>query len=464
MAKPTSASYESAEAKKGKYFAPKLKMPPRIHGPNFLYQVAWSALDRLPFELRKKFIEGMPKVELHSHVGGSVLAKYAFEKLAEYDEEEVCEIMVFKRKRGKGETPEDDEQPEDNEEIISEMIEENGERIKREFIKRKFYSVEELDQYLRKEVRTLEDYLVKYNATREIFNDLENIPDIMWSVINRYHAENTIVLELRTALKTLDKNSGIKNTANHDPDAEMERYLSVITEAREKYGMVINLILCIRRGNTDDYVEFAEKTVDMAIKYKDKGVVGVDIVGAENGQMAKRLLKPIRRAIQNGLKVTIHAGEGAHQGSGLQALRMGARRIGHFTSLEPEGQAFDHVRKYGTPIECCVLSNGQCQAKVATAPRKTEPLQDTREHPIRWQYDLGLNVTVNTDNRVISNTRLTKELLYLHEELNFRVVDLIEMTRSGFLSSFSTEEEKINAVDKLYEYIEEFWDEHCAAA
>jgi adenosine deaminase len=180
---------------------------------------------------------------------------------------------------------------------------------------------------------------------------------------------------------------------------------------------------------------------ELAVGFKDQGVVGFDLAGAEAGNPPTAHREAFDHAAYNNLPVTIHAGEADGASSIAQALhRCHARRIGHGTRLleDPALEAF--VNDFRIPLEVCLTSN--IHTRVA---------RSFAEHPLRRYFDAGLVVTLNTDNRLFSATTLTDEYWLAHQHLGFGVEELKELCLLGFQSAFLPFEAKVNLLEAVDE-------------
>ena len=155
-------------------------------------------------------------------------------------------------------------------------------------------------------------------------------------------------------------------------------------------------------------------------------VVGFDLAGAEYDNPAKHHRAAFQLVRDNNINVTIHAGEAYGPESIAQAIHVcGAHRIGHGCRLREHGDLLHYVNDHRITLECCPSSNVQ-----------TGAIRDFASHPIRLYKSLGLRVTVNTDNRLVTDTTASKELWLLHKELGFTLADLKAIVISGFKSAF----------------------------
>jgi adenosine deaminase len=209
----------------------------------------------------------------------------------------------------------------------------------------------------------------------------------------------------------------------------VEAVLSGLLRARETFGIKSNVIVCgIRNISAESSYTMAE----LAVAYKNRGVVGFDLAGAEANYPAKRHREAFALVRANNINCTIHAGEAYGPESIAQAIHIcGAHRIGHGCRLGESGDLLHYVNDHRIPLECCPSSNVQ-----------TGAVRDLRSHPLKRYFDLGLRVTINTDNRLITDTTVSKELWLVHSEMNVPFSDIKAMLLAGFKSSFLPFHEK----------------------
>ncbi|MGH7283890.1 MAG: adenosine deaminase family protein, partial [Polyangiaceae bacterium] len=128
----------------------------------------------------------------------------------------------------------------------------------------------------------------------------------------------------------------------------------------------------------------------------------------------------------NNINVTIHAGEAYGPESVAQAVHVcGAHRIGHGCRLRENGDLLNYVNDHRIALECCPSSNVQ-----------TGAIHGLSAHPLKLYFNLGLRVTVNTDNRLVTDTTVSKELWLCHTQLGLGLKDLKQIVLAGFKSAF----------------------------
>jgi adenosine deaminase len=170
----------------------------------------------------------------------------------------------------------------------------------------------------------------------------------------------------------------------------------------------------------------------LAVTYRDAGVVGFDIAGAEDGFPAADHLAAFEHLRGESVPFTIHAGEAHGLPSIHQALQLcGAQRIGHGVRLTEDivdgklGRLAGWVRDRRIALEMCPTSNLQTGCATSIA-----------EHPITALKDLGFRVTLNTDNRLVSGTTMTREMSLLVEQAGWTLDDLRTVTVNAVKSAF----------------------------
>ena len=269
---------------------------------------------------------------------------------------------------------------------------------------------------------SLVEYLRGFDITLRVMQTEESLERIAFELAEDAHRENVRYMEVRYA-PMLHTRRGLKLTR------VVEAVLAGLRRARETYGVKSNVILCgIRNISPESSYQMAE----LAVAYKGRGVVGFDLAGAEADFPAKHHRQAFQLVRDNNINCTIHAGEAYGPESIAQAIHVcGAHRIGHGCRLRENGDLLHYVNDHRIPLECCPSSNVQTGA-VATL----------ESHPLKLYFDLGLRVTINTDNRLITDTSVSKELFLVHRTMGVPFADIKAMILSGFKSSFQPFHEK----------------------
>jgi adenosine deaminase len=254
--------------------------------------------------------------------------------------------------------------------------------------------------------------------------------DVTTSVLQTEHALERAAFELAEDAW----NEGVWHLeVRYAPNLHTRRGLSLarivdavlrgLKRAEDLYGISTGVIVCGIR-NIDPKESF--RLAQLAVAYKGRGVVAFDLAGGEDGNPAKKHAESFALVLANNMNTTVHAGEAYGPESIQQALHFcGAHRIGHGTRLAEDGDLLAYVTDHRIPLEVCLSSNLQ-----------TSVVTDLVNHPLRLYYDLGVRVSVNTDNRLLTDTTVTKELLLAHKNLGFTLEDLKVLIVQGFKSAF----------------------------
>lgn len=273
---------------------------------------------------------------------------------------------------------------------------------------------------------SLVDYLRGFDITLEVMQTSDALERIAFELAEDAHRENVRYMEVRYA-PLLHTRAGLKLTA------VVEAVLAGLGRAGEAYGIKSNLIIC---GIRNISPESSYAMAGLCVAYKNRGVVGFDLAGAEADFPPKHHREAFQLVRDNNINTTIHAGEAYGPQSIAQALHVcGAHRIGHGVRLREDGDLLHYVIDHRIPLECCPSSNVQ-----------TGAVREFSAHPVKLYFDLGLRVTINTDNRLITDTTVSKELWLAHSRLGIPFSDIKAIILGGFKSSFRPFHERQAAV------------------
>jgi adenosine deaminase len=208
--------------------------------------------------------------------------------------------------------------------------------------------------------------------------------------------------------------------------------LKGLERGRKDFGVVSGVIVCAMR-NMDVSLEMAELAVD----FRDRGVVGFDLAGEEGGHPPKKHVDAFHYIQRQNFNITIHAGEGYGKESIWQAIQYcGAHRIGHGTRLIDDiavadgkavklGDLAQYVLDKRIPLEICLISNVHTGATPSLS-----------EHPFKIFHQEKFRVTLNTDNRLMSDTTMTREFEVAAQAFGLTVDDFEKLTINAMKSAF----------------------------
>jgi adenosine deaminase len=220
--------------------------------------------------------------------------------------------------------------------------------------------------------------------------------------------------------------------------------LKGVARGRQDFGMHSGLIICAMR-NMNVSLEMAELAVD----FRERGVVGFDLAGEEGGYPPKKHVDAFHYIQRENFNITVHAGEGYGKESIWQAIQYcGAHRIGHGTRLIDDiavadgkavklGDLAQYVLDKRIPLEICLISNVH-----------TGATPSIEQHPFRILYQEKFRVTLNTDNRLMSNTTMTKEFEAAAETFGLGIDDFEKISINAMKSAFLPYDQRIDLIYK----------------
>lgn len=270
------------------------------------------------------------------------------------------------------------------------------------------------------DAESLEGYLQRFEITLSVMQDAEALDRIAYELAADHAAENVRYVEVRFC--------PLLNTARGmDGGAAIDAVVGGLARAERDFDLEAAVIVCgLRSFAPDRSVEMAE----LAVAYRDRGVCGFDLAGAEDGHPVRDHAAAFDVAADAGLPITIHAGEGFGPESIRQALELGhARRIGHGTRLHEDNTLLERVRRQGVLLETCLTSNVQTG------------VVDTRSsHPAAQYLRSGIPISLATDNRLMSGVSLTDEYQNAQDALGLTWNEVTAVARSGFEHAFVDDE------------------------
>ncbi len=290
---------------------------------------------------------------------------------------------------------------------------------------------------------SLERYLETFDHTVAAMQTADNLRRVARECVADLAEDGVVYAEVRYAPEQ-HLEGGLSLTdvveAVRDGFAEGEEQAR-----RDGSPIVVRQLLTAMRHQARS-MEIAELTV----AYRDQGVVGFDIAGAEAGFPPTRHLDAFEYLQRENAHFTIHAGEAFGLPSIWQAIQWcGADRLGHGVriiddvTVDQDGAArlgllASYVRDKRIPLEMCPTSNIQTGAAASIA-----------EHPIGLLTELRFRVTVNTDNRLMSGTSMTREMTLVAEAFGYDMSDLRWMTINAMKSAFLPFDERLAIIDDV---------------
>ena len=247
----------------------------------------------------------------------------------------------------------------------------------------------------RSNCESLEDYLEAFIHTTALMNTYDNLERIAFEAAEDMHKNGINIYESRYApLYSVNSKLSIKNV--------LKAINSGFKQAENIYGIRSGLILCGMRHDREN----VEKVGEIAIDFKEM-IIGFDIAGSELNFRPSLYKETFTKVEDAGINITIHAGEGDNVDSISDALNNGAKRIGHGVRIIEDvdvdtkklGKTASYIVQNQIPLEICITSNIH-----------TNMYESFEHHPIVDLLNLGFNISINTDNRLMSNTDINNEI------------------------------------------------------
>ncbi|HKR09941.1 MAG TPA: adenosine deaminase [Gemmatimonadaceae bacterium] len=297
-------------------------------------------------------------------------------------------------------------------------------------------TAEELADYMRvDDAQNLDDYLRRFDVTISVLQTAEALERAAYELAEDAHEDGVRYIEIR--------NAPILNVVRGLTLVEaIEAPLRGLSRAENDFGIIARFIVCsLRQLPPESSLDLAK----LAVEFKNDGVVAFDLAGAEKGNPASVHAEAFRYAREHNLAVTVHAGEGDGAHSIHEAVHIcGANRIGHGTRLIEDPELTQYVNDRRIALEVCLTSNVQTRVADSYAT-----------HPVRDYFDRGLNVTLNTDNRLMSATTLTDEYVVAAEQLGFTIEELAGIALNGFESAFLPWEDRLVLIEEVSDTIDD---------
>lgn len=273
-----------------------------------------------------------------------------------------------------------------------------------------------------REAKNLDEYLRRFDVTLSVMQTAEALERVAYELAEDSWKEGVRYIEVRYA-PVLNIRRGLTLSE------VVEAPLRGLAKAERDHGIVGRVIVCaLRTLAPETSIELARLAVD----HRESGVVGFDLAGGESGNPASLHAGAFQYAHEHGLACTCHAGEGDGAASVHQAVHQCfAQRIGHGTRMIEDATLTQYVNDRRIALEICLTSNVQ-----------TRVTDNYAAHPLRTYFDQGLNVVLNTDNRLMSGVGLVDEYDVAARTFGFSFDDIARMALNGFESAFLPEQER----------------------
>lgn len=299
-------------------------------------------------------------------------------------------------------------------------------------IKLPSYEVAELDKHVKvlDQMKDLQAVLDAFDIFQRSITSPQVFERIAWELFEDCAKQNIKLFEVRFSP------DWAFHGHNLDWDACLEGLLRAQEKAEKEFDMVIGIIAITSRGMGADS---CVKTVDWAIHHK-KYIQAVDLADGELLYPMQDFVKPILKAKDAGLKVTIHSGEDAPASYVIDTIQnFKPDRIGHGIHSIEDMKAVEMIIEKGIALEVNPWSN-----------YLTNSVSSIEAHPLKKLFDLGVKVTINSDDPEVLETNVNNEYRIAHETLGMSLDEIKTCNRFAFESSFIDEAKKQRIWDKYF--------------
>mgnify|MGYP003335989777 CR=1 FL=1 len=285
-------------------------------------------------------------------------------------------------------------------------------------------------------------YLETFAHTVAVMQRKEDIVRVARECAVDLARDGVVYAEVRMAPELITK-KGL--SLSQAIEAILEGFRAGEAEAKLEGNTIrVMSLLCGMRQN-----HLSQEVAELAVKYRDHGVVGFDIAGPEDGFPPSDQLDTFEYLRRENAHFTIHAGEAYGLPSIWEAIQLcGAERLGHgvritddidFNHTPPRlGRLSSYVRDRRVPLEMCPSSNIQ-----------TGVAHSFADHPLARLAKLRFRVTINTDNRLMSRTSMTNEMQQVVSAFNWTFQDLQRVTINGLKSAFIPFDERLKIINEI---------------
>lgn len=217
-----------------------------------------------------------------------------------------------------------------------------------------------------------------------------------------------------------------------------ETFLAVVeglVEAQKEFGIESRAIICGLRQSSPDLTRNIFKEIQ-ALGHSQ--LAGFDFAGDEANFPPDTFADIVRDMQSADTPFTLHAGECGCSQHIAAAISLGAKRIGHASAITHNPQLIQEFVKNHMTAELCLTSNLQ-----------TKAISTIDDFPYLALYQAGANITINTDNRTVSNTTLSQEYVRYQQYFNTTISDFYQFNRAAVAAAFTTDRHKQQLLSKL---------------
>jgi len=281
-------------------------------------------------------------------------------------------------------------------------------------------------------------YLKGFEHTTGVMQTEEALERVAYEMMEDMYNDGVVYIETRFA-PIYHTNKGL-----HWEEI-VAAVLKGLERGKKDFNIEFGLLICAMRN-----MKLSQEMAELAVDFRERGVVGFDLAGEEGGFPPKKHVEAFHFIQRENFNITIHAGEAFGKESIWQAIQWcGAHRIGHATRLIEDIKVADNnptevvsmgylaqfVLDKRIPLEICLTSNVD-----------TGAVKNIEEHPFGIYHRYKFRVTLNTDDRLMSNTTMTKEYKLAHDVFKLSAADLEKLSINAMKSAFVPYKKRIDLI------------------
>ncbi len=301
--------------------------------------------------------------------------------------------------------------------------------LSREFVEKRLgRPVRDEDLSVSDDCKSLVEYLEKFDLPGQCIMDPEGLEQAAYDVLHSMSKENVCYGEIRFAPL-------LSETETMSCSQVIEATLKGLEKGKEDFGVEYGLITCAMRHHS---MEENRRMLKVAREYLGQGVCGADLAGAEAAFPMSEFMDLFTEVKSMDMPFTLHAGECGNPQNIIDSVAAGATRVGHGIAMKGHKDLVKSMADKKIGVEMCPISNLQTKAVASMG-----------EYPIREFLDAGVRVTVNTDNRTVSNTTLVKELEFIQKQYGVRDEEVLLLMKNAVDAAFADDAVKERLYRKL---------------
>jgi adenosine deaminase len=294
------------------------------------------------------------------------------------------------------------------------------------------YEPAELDKHVKvvDQMRDLHTVLQAFAIFQNSIASPEVVERIAWELFEDSAIQNIRLFEVRFSPDWAFRGH------NLDWDAALAGILRAKEHAEHEFDMAIGLIAITSRSLGP---ESCVRTVDWAIRHREH-ILGIDLADSERDFPLREFVPPVRKAKDAGLKVTIHTGEDTPPSFIRETIELAnPERIGHGIHAVEDGEVVNLIKERNITLEVNPWSN-----------YLTNSVRTIEEHPLRKLFDLGVKVTINSDDPEVLETNVNNEYRIAHEILGMSMEAIATCNRYAYEASFIPEAARKRIWEKYF--------------